>query len=276
MYVQKLLTPVVLVSLVVAQASPATFAQQPAAQPSQQPSDQPVQQAAQPAQQPAAQAGLNNDSIIKMVKAGLSDDLVVTTIGSSVGTYDTSAEGMIALKTAGASDRVVSAIVQKTNTGGVAGVPGQAPVPLAAPNKILLAEGTDVYLAFDEDLTSKTANEGDTVTFVLTEDLKVGDVVVAKAGAKAVGEVTNAQKAGMLGKAGELNIRLDHLKTGTAKVHLRGTKGGEGKSGVGGAIALSLLVSPLFLLMHGKQIKVAKGTALHAYVSDDISVAPAI
>jgi hypothetical protein len=73
-----------------------------------------------------------------------------------------------------------------------------------------------------------------------------------------------------------LNIRLDHLKVGSAKVHLRGTKGGEGKSGTGGAIALSLLVSPLFLLMHGKQIKVAKGTPLHAYVSDDISLPPAI
>jgi hypothetical protein len=273
MYVQKFLTPVVLVSLVISQASPAAFAQQPAAQPSQQPSDQPVQQAVQPVQQPAAQAGLNNDSIIKMVKAGLSEDLIVSTIISSQGAYDTSADGMIALKGAGVSDRVVAAMVQKASS---AALPAPPPVPAATSAKLVLTEGTDVYLAFDEDLTSKTANEGDTVTFILTEDLKVGDVVVAKAGAKAVGEVTNAQKAGMLGKGGELNIRLDHLKVGTAKVHLRGTKGGEGKSGTGGAIALSLLVSPLFLLLHGKQVKVAKGTALHAYVSDDISVLPAM
>jgi hypothetical protein len=228
------------------------------------------------AQQAALPAGLNNDSIIKMVKAGLSDDLIVSTIGTSQGAYDTSADGMIALKAAGVSDRVVSAIVQKANSAAVVGVPAQAPVPPAAPSKLVLTDGTDVYLAFDEDMTSKTANEGDTVAFVLTEDLKVGDVVVAKAGAKAVGEVTNAQKAGMLGKGGELNIRLDYLKVGASKVHLRGTKGGEGKSGTGGAIALSLLVSPLFLLMHGKQVKVAKGTALHAYVADDISLPPAV
>jgi hypothetical protein len=183
---------------------------------------------------------------------------------------------MIALKGAGVSDRVVAALVQKANSAPVAAVPPLAPLPPVAPTKILLADGTDVYLAFDEDLSSKTANQGDTVTFVLTEDLKVGNVVVAKAGAKAVGEVTNAQKAGMLGKGGELNIRLDYLKVGSAKVHLRGTKGGEGKSGTGGAIALSLLVSPLFLLMHGKQITVTKGTPLHAYVADDINVEPAI
>ncbi len=60
-----------------------------------------------------AQQALNNDSVIKMVKAGLSDDLIVTTINGSTGTFDTSADGIIALKTAGVSDRVVSAIVTK-------------------------------------------------------------------------------------------------------------------------------------------------------------------
>jgi hypothetical protein len=208
-----------------------------------------------------------------MAKAGLSDDLIVSTIISSPGAYDTSADGMIALKGAGVSDRVVAAIVQKTNT---ASVPALPPLPAAASAKYVLTDGSDVYLAFDEDITSKTAQDGDQVALVLTEDLKVGDVVVAKAGAKAVGEVTNVQKAGMLGKAGELNMRLDYLKVGAAKVHLRGTKGGEGKSGTGGAIALSLLVSPLFLLLKGKEIKVAKGTALHAYVADDIGLLPVI
>ena len=280
MYVQKFLTPVVLVSLVIAQGNPAAFAQQPATQPAQQPSDQPAQPpatqlpATQPAQQPVQQS-INNDAVIRFVKAGLSDDLIVSTVGTSQGTYDVSPDGIIALKGAGVSDRVVAAIVQKSNTVALP-APAPPPVPVAAPAKYLLSDGSDVYLAFDEDLSSKTANDGDTVTFVLTEDLKVGDVVVAKAGAKAVGEVTNAQKAGMLGKGGELNIRLDYLKAGAARVHLRGTKGGEGKSGTGGAIALSLLVSPLFLLLHGKQMKVTKGTALHAYVADDISLLPAI
>jgi hypothetical protein len=149
-------------------------------------------------------------------------------------------------------------------------------MPAAAPDKVLLAEGSDVYLAFDQDLSSKTAQEGDTVAFVLTDDLKVGDVVVAKTGCKAVGEVTNAKKSEMMGKGGELNIRLDYLKVGTTKVHLRGTKGGEGNSGVGGAIALTLLVGVFGLLKHGKEVNVQKGTALHAYASEDISLPPAM
>lgn len=76
-----------------------------------------------------AQQTLNNNSVIKLVKAGLSDDLIVSTINGSAGAYDTSADGIIALKTAGVSDRVVFAIVAK------AAAPApvtQAPVPLPA------------------------------------------------------------------------------------------------------------------------------------------------
>lgn len=60
-----------------------------------------------------AQQTLNNDSVIKLVKAGLSDDLIVSTINASPGTYDASADGIIALKTAGVDDRVVAAVVAK-------------------------------------------------------------------------------------------------------------------------------------------------------------------
>jgi hypothetical protein len=61
-----------------------------------------------------AQQILNNDSVIKLAKAGLSEDLIITTINSSPGSYDTSADGLIALKNAGVSDKVVSAIILKS------------------------------------------------------------------------------------------------------------------------------------------------------------------
>jgi hypothetical protein len=69
-----------------------------------------------------AQQALNNDSVIKLVNANLSDDLIVSTINASAGNYDTSAEGIIALKTAGVSDKIVAAIVAKSS----------APVPAPA------------------------------------------------------------------------------------------------------------------------------------------------
>ena len=61
----------------------------------------------------AAQQVMNNDSVIKLVKAGLSDDLIVTTINGSPAAYDTSADAIIARKSAGASDKVVAAIIAR-------------------------------------------------------------------------------------------------------------------------------------------------------------------
>lgn len=77
----------------------------------------------------AAQQAMNNDSVIKLVKAGLSDDLIVSTINASPGLYDTSANGLIALKTGGASDKVMGAILAKASGGAPSPA---APAPAAS------------------------------------------------------------------------------------------------------------------------------------------------
>ena len=136
----------------------------------------------------------------------------------------------------------------------------------------MLREGVEVPLVFADDLSSKTAAEGDPVVLVLDSNLKVGDVIVAKAGDKAFGEVTNAKKSGMMGKAGELNVRLDYLKDGDNKIRLRGTKAKEGASGTTGAVVLTVLFGPIGLIKHGKNIDIKKGSALTAYVADDITL----
>ena len=80
--------------------------------------------------------------------------------------------------------------------------------PAETPAKLILKEGTDVKLKFAQDLSSKTATDDDPVNLVLDEDLKVGDATVCKAGAKAVGTVTHAKKAGMMGKGGEFELAI--------------------------------------------------------------------
>jgi len=217
-----------------------------------------------------AQQALNNESIIKLVKAGLSDDLIVSTVNASPGAYDASANGLIALKSAGASDKVVTAIVMKATP--VSQASGQASGP--ANGTLKVAEGSDVPLQFDEDLSSRTAADGDPVSLSLAEDLKVGDLVVAKAGSKAFGEVTNAKKAGMMGKAGELNVRVDYLTVGSAKVKIRGVKGRVGESGTTGAIVLTVLFGPIGLIKHGQNIDIKKGAPLKVYVAEDCFLVP--
>lgn len=142
-------------------------------------------------------------------------------------------------------------------------------------DKHKLTEGTEVELKFVDALSSKTAAEGDAVNLTLAEDLKVGDVVVAKAGAKGVGTISHSKKAGMLGKAGELNMRIEYLKVGDNRIRLRGSKGKEGEGKEGTMIALTVLFGPIGLIKKGKNVEIKEGTAIKAFVNEDILL-PAI
>ena len=73
----------------------------------------------------------------------------------------------------------------------------------------------------------------------------------------------------MMGKGGELNIRLESLQADEGKVRLRGSRGREGESKVGTAVALTVLFGPVGLIKHGKNIDIAAGTPFLAYVAAD-------
>jgi hypothetical protein len=234
---------------------------------------------------------MTNQDIVTMTKEGLTQPIIVKAIETSYTNFDLSAQALGDLQAAGVSEAVVEAMLA-TQTKKPAGGNGLVPVgdpasanatpsnSLCAPvaggeMKCTLREGTEVPLKFTRELSSKTANEGDSVELTLDEDIKVGNTVVAKKGAQAVGTVSNAKKAGMMGKGGELNIQLVHLVVGDNRVHIRGAKGREGDSKVGATVALTVLFGPIGLIKHGKNVEVPAGTPLMAYVDQDISL-PAI
>jgi hypothetical protein len=82
-----------------------------------------------------AQNTLTNDAVIKMTKAGLSDELIVTTVNASQSRFDTSADGLIALKTGGVTDKVVSAILLKATSATTSGASSVASPVLAKPSE---------------------------------------------------------------------------------------------------------------------------------------------
>ncbi len=158
----------------------------------------------------------------------------------------------------------------------VAATAAPAPPPAAPPSeRVVLKEGTEVPLVFSADLNSKTAVDDDTVNMTLADDLKVGDIVVVKKGAPAVATVTNAHKAGMMGKPGELSIRLEYVKSDDQRLRLRGNKGKEGEGKVGATVALTVLFGPIGLIKHGKNVDIPEGTPLTAYVDQDYTLVPA-
>jgi hypothetical protein len=175
----------------------------------------------------------------------------------------------------------LAGVVCAQETQSAAPADGKATVPVAkvtntttapVPEKLVLKEGADVNLKFAQDLSSKTATDDDPVNLVLDQDLKIGDVVLARAGAKAVGTITHSKKAGMLGKAGGLNMRLQYLIVGDTRLKLRGTKGKEGQGKEGTAVALTVLFGPIGLIKHGKNVDIKEGTPLLAYTDENFEV----
>ncbi|MEG9436917.1 hypothetical protein JAO29_12195 [Edaphobacter sp. HDX4] len=62
---------------------------------------------------PAHAKTLTNDSIVRMVGAGLSDDLILQAIAAQPGQYKTDADALIDLKDANVSERVITAMINK-------------------------------------------------------------------------------------------------------------------------------------------------------------------
>lgn len=56
---------------------------------------------------------LTNAAIVEMVKAGLSNTVVVLKIQAAVGRFDTSTDGIVSLKRQGVPDQIIEAILQK-------------------------------------------------------------------------------------------------------------------------------------------------------------------
>ena len=67
--------------------------------------------AAAPKAAPAAPAALSNQDIVRLVQAKLPDDLIVSKIKTSKTRFDTSVDAIIALKSAGLSDRLIGVMM---------------------------------------------------------------------------------------------------------------------------------------------------------------------
>ncbi len=151
---------------------------------------------------------------------------------------------------------------------------GTAPMvqPASGPTRIKLREGEELVIRFEDRLSSGTNTAGDQFSIALDEDMKLADGTVIRAGYRGRGEVTDAKKKGFMGQAGELNVRLNYIRLGDARVRLRASKGGEGKGAMGATIALTVLFGPLGLLKRGHDIEIKPGQTLTAYVDQDAEI----
>ena len=101
-------------------------------------------------------------------------------------------------------------------------------VPKMAQPQPILGAGTAVTLISMGELSAKTATNTGPIGFTLASDLRVGGVVVAKAGTPAWGRVTYTAEPG----GTKVNLERVHLTAGRSDVPLRSTQTRNGTSGV--------------------------------------------
>lgn len=152
--------------------------------------------------------------------------------------------------------------------------PLQAALAFPQGSTVKIPDGTLVRLALLERLSSATNRVDDAVNFEVTEEIRIGSVIAIPRGATARGRVVEVEAKRRMGKAGKLNFTVDHLKApdGT-NIRLRASSARQGEEKSGTVIVGTVLLSPLFLLMRGKDVEIPRGAAFNAYVDGDREVA---
>ena len=177
-----------------------------------------------------------------------------------------------------------TALAQSSSPPPASGQSQPTNAPANGPSKgFILEDGTAVTLRLGRSLSSADAHDGDRVDFEVAEEVSVNRIVVIPKNSPASGTVITAHKKRRMGRAGKLDVSIDSVQLADGeKVTLRAVKESQGGSHTGimagGMVATSLIVwpaAPVFLLMHGKDVTIPKGTEVTAYVSGDVKLDPA-
>jgi hypothetical protein len=140
--------------------------------------------------------------------------------------------------------------------------------------QIILPEGTRVRVRLEQTLSSGTAEAGQSVDLSVTEDVRIGDIVVITQGSACIGTVVQAQPKGRLGRSGKLDFSIERVvAVDGSSVPLRYSptkkEGGSNavKTGVltGAAAVVFWPAAPLFLLMKGKDVTINKGIVVDVF-----------
>jgi Chitobiase/beta-hexosaminidase C-terminal domain len=196
--------------------------------------------------------------------------------------HSTTSVQAVAISPYGGRSRIASAVYTMKGTPVVspdAHLTEAAPKPdsvFSPDGKLLLSRGTPVSLVFAADVSSKTAEVGDTISVTLAEDLKAGNVIVAKKGTPSVATVTAVDPRGRAGLPGEVFFQVDSLQAGSAVIKLHGGAAKEGQDKEKKAIGLMFIPGfPVGGFVRGKDAEIRQGALFTAFVDADIVLPPA-
>lgn len=88
--------------------------------------------------------------------------------------------------------------------------------PSAQMDSIVIEKGTNIKVQAVETVHSQKSKQNDVVSFKVSEDIMVGDIMVVPANTEVAGIVTKVKKPGPWGQAGQLEVTFSEIKTKAA------------------------------------------------------------
>ena len=131
-----------------------------------------------------------------------------------------------------------------------------------------LPANTPVKVQAKDIYCSSVLTVGDEVHFTVTDNVTSNNAVAIKKGTNVKAKVVKVNKRGRIGIPGRITI--DEFQTTDVNgktVPLSGTVVSEAKSKMGLSITLSVLIIPLFLLMHGKDTQILQDAQYTLYTT---------
>ena len=126
-----------------------------------------------------AQAPIDNEGVIKLVKSGMTEDMIISVIQQQPGAYVLGADDFVLLKAAGVSEKIIGVMLAKRKGEAAPGAPAGSALAVAAPSQRSTISGPGLYY-----------KKGNEYFELLTEEVEW----------KSIGAVKNIASAGIVKK----------------------------------------------------------------------------
>lgn len=159
--------------------------------------------------QPAVTA-LNNQDVLRMVKADFMPETVIAQIKSSPCNFATTPAALQHLKEEGVPDSVIVAMVMAPKLA----VDKNHSAKTLAPQKnvrVKIPNGVSIEVEAPFTVSSQEVRKGDAISFRVVNPVKVDGVMVIEPGATATGRVVQASRGGHFGRAGRLAWAMESV-----------------------------------------------------------------
>jgi hypothetical protein len=152
-----------------------------------------------------------------------------------------------------------------------------APLPITAQvpgqtAQTVLPANTELVVRMNDELSSKTANEGDSFGMSVAQNVMLNGYVIIPQGSRAVGEVTWKTGKGAFGKSGKMEIQMRYVEVNGQRIRLEGKFRQEGEGNTVATVAGVVAVGVFAAFITGKTAVIPRGRELTVHTVDPVPV----